>query len=77
MAKTKEELKAMFSDGKKPSGDDFAELIDGVEGPKGEPGTDGKDGSNGADGFGTEEQYDDIIERLDAIDAKLDESDTE
>jgi len=28
LAKTKEELKKMFSTGKKPTGDDFAELID-------------------------------------------------
>ncbi len=50
MAKTKEELKEMFSTGKKPTGDDFAALIDGVEGPKGEPGADGKDGAKGDKG---------------------------
>lgn len=53
MAKTKEELKEMFSTGKKPTGDDFAALIDGVEGPKGpkgEPGADGKDGEQGPQG---------------------------
>lgn len=37
---TKEELKEKFSTGKKPTGDDFAELIDGVEGPQGNPGQD-------------------------------------
>jgi len=56
---SKEELKQMFSTGKKPTGDDFAELIDGVEGPagpkgskgdKGEPGVDGKDGAQGPAG---------------------------
>ena len=56
---SKEELKQMFSTGKKPTGDDFAELIDGVEGPKGdkgdkgdkgEPGADGKDGAQGPAG---------------------------
>ena len=31
MAKTKEELKEMFSTGKTPTGVDFADLIDGVE----------------------------------------------
>ncbi|MCM3110038.1 hypothetical protein [Lederbergia lenta] len=55
---TKEELKEKFKTGKKPTGDDFAALIDGV---KGEPGSPGKDG---ADGFGTKAQYDDIIARL-------------
>lgn len=50
---TKEELKEKFSTGKKPTGEDFAELIDGVEGPqgpKGEPGADGKDGAKGDKG---------------------------
>lgn len=82
---TKAELKEMFSTGKKPTGDDFAELIDGTEGPrgeqgpKGEPGADGKDGAkgpkgdrgpagkDGSDGFGTEEQYNDIISRLEKL----------
>lgn len=32
---TKEELKEKFSTGKKPTGEDFAALIDGVEGPPG------------------------------------------
>ena len=53
---TKEELKEKFSTGKKPTGEDFAELIDGVKGPKGdkgdkgEPGADGKDGAQGPPG---------------------------
>src|SRR5699024_6783432 len=102
---TKEELKEKFSTGKKPTGEDFAELIEhqgvpgrdgakgdvgprGLEGPqgpageKGEPGTVGKTGpagkdgatgakgepgKDGADGFGTEEQYNDIISRLEAV----------
>lgn len=73
---TKAELKEKFSTGKIPTGDDFAELIDGVEGPqgpkgdkgdKGEPGTAGKDGADGKDGFGTEAQYNDIIARLEAL----------
>ncbi len=53
MAKTKEELKEAFSTGKKPTGDDFSDLIDGVEGPqgpKGEPGSDGQDGEQGPKG---------------------------
>ena len=50
MAKTKEELKEMFSTGKTPTGADFADLIDGVEGPQGPAGKDGKDGKDGAKG---------------------------
>lgn len=73
---TKEELKEKFATGKKPTGEDFALLIDGVEGPQGiqgEPGVAGKDGAKGAtgatgkDGFGTEAQYNDIISRLEAL----------
>lgn len=66
---TKEELKEKFSTGKKPTGEDFAELIDGVEGrkgedgkdgdqgPKGDPGTDGKDGEQGPPGKDAEPQF--------------------
>lgn len=69
MMASKEELKEMFDTGKKPTGDNFAELIDGVKGDKGskgdkgEPGTDGKDGSkgdtgaSGADGKDAENQF--------------------
>ncbi|MEK4024476.1 hypothetical protein [Sporosarcina sp. FSL W7-1283] len=76
MTKTKDELKEMFSTGKKPTGDDFAQLIEGVEGPqgpKGDKGTAGNKGDKGdkgdkgADGFGTEAQYNDIIARLEAL----------
>lgn len=70
---TKEELKEKFSTGKTPTGEDFAELIDGVGGPKGATGTAGKDGAKGEagkDGFGTETQYNDIISRLVAMEEK-------
>lgn len=50
MAKTKEELKVMFATGKKPTGADFAELIDGVEGPAGPQGETGPQGPAGAKG---------------------------
>lgn len=46
---------------------------DGAKGDKGDPGTNGSKGDKGdkgdkgADGFGTEEQYNDIISRLDAL----------
>lgn len=51
------------------------------EGPQGEPGNDGSDGSRGprgpqgergpagSDGFGTEEQYNDIVSRLEALES--------
>lgn len=48
--------------GKGPKGDP------GEPGPKGDPGTDG------ADGFGTEEQYNDIIARLEALEDEGGES---
>lgn len=72
---TIEELKELFSTGKKPTGADFASLIDGVKGEKGDKGEKGETGNNGADGvdgFGTEAQYNGIISRLDAIEARLD-----
>lgn len=47
---TKEELKEKFSTGKKPTGEDFAALIDGVEGPKGADGKDGEQGPKGEPG---------------------------
>lgn len=47
---TKEELKEKFSTGKKPTGADFAELIDGVVGPQGPAGADGSDGEQGPKG---------------------------
>lgn len=46
----KDDLKAKFATGKKPTGDDFAELIDGVEGPQGEKGPKGDAGTAGAKG---------------------------
>ena len=69
---TKEELKEKFSTGKKPTGADFAELIDGVVGPEGPAGKDGAKGATGTagkDGFGTKAEYDAIIARLEALEA--------
>lgn len=45
--------------------------IQGVAGAKGEKGDRGATGAKGADGFGTEEQYNDIIRRLEALEATL------
>lgn len=46
-----------------PAGKDGAK---GTKGDKGDPGTPGADGS---DGFGTETQYNDIIARIEALEA--------
>lgn len=45
-------------------------FLRGIELPGGEPGPQGPEGPRGPagdDGFGTEEQYDDIISRLEAL----------
>src|SRR5699024_3160464 len=47
---TKEQLKELFSTGKKPTGDHFAQLIDGGEGPQGPKGDAGPQGPKGKDG---------------------------
>ena len=47
-------------------GDPGADGAKGAKGDKGDPGTPGADG---ADGFGTEAQYNDIIARLEALEA--------
>ena len=49
-----------------PKGDKGDPGADGAKGDKGDPGTPGADG---ADGFGTEAQYNDIIARLEALEA--------
>ena len=41
----------------------------GPEGPEGPEGPQGPAGAGGADGFGTEAQYNDIIARLEALEA--------
>ena len=62
---TKEELKAVFITGAVPTEADFHNLIDAA----GEKGAKGDKGDPGADGFGTEAQYNDIIARLEALEA--------
>jgi len=42
----------------------------GIQGVKGDKGDTGATGAKGADGFGTKAQYDDIIARLVALEAK-------
>lgn len=43
--------------------------LQGPEGPQGPKGDTGAAGADGADGFGTEAQYNDIIARLEALEA--------
>ena len=50
-----------------PQGDPGADGAPGPAGPQGDPGPAGAPGADGADGFGTKEQYDDIIARLVAL----------
>lgn len=45
----------------------------GQEGPQGPPGPAGADGADGADGFGTEVEYNDLIARIEALEALHDE----
>ena len=42
---------------------------EGPEGPQGPKGDTGAAGADGADGFGTEAQYNDIISRIEALEA--------
>src|SRR5699024_8958850 len=46
--------------------------VDGKDGEQGTQGAPGKDGADGKDGFGTEAQYNDIISRLEALEAIVD-----
>ena len=50
-------------------GDRGPEGPQGPEGPEGPEGPQGPAGADGADGFGTEAQYNDIIARLEALEA--------
>lgn len=60
---------------KGPKGDTGPEGPEGLQGPagkdgaKGAKGDTGPAGADGADGFGTEAQYNDIIARLEALEA--------
>lgn len=67
---TKEELKKLFASGKKPTGEDFAKLIDGVEGPQGPKGPKGDKGNPGADGYPSQEQWEELVARVTAIEKK-------
>lgn len=42
---------------------------DGAKGAKGDPGAKGAKGDPGADGFGTEEQYNELVARIEALES--------
>ena len=52
-----------------PEGPQGPAGADGADGAKGAKGDKGDPGADGADGFGTEAQYNDIIARLEALEA--------
>lgn len=54
-----------------PPGKDGDQGPPGKDGDQGPPGKDGDQGPPGKDGFITEEQYNDIITRLDELDSKI------
>lgn len=64
----KEILKQKFATGQVPTGEDFAQLIDTV-GKPGADGTQGPKGEPGADGFPTEEQWNELVARVEALEA--------
>lgn len=50
-----------------PKGDPGADGQDGAQGPQGPQGEPGADGKDGADGFPTEEQWNELVARVDAL----------
>lgn len=80
---TKEELKSRLVTGHVLTEKDLHDILDvaGEQGPKGDPGTNGAKGAKGdpgakgakgdpgADGFGTEEQYNELVSRIEALES--------
>lgn len=80
---TKQELKSRLVTGHVLTEQDLHDILDvaGKQGPKGDPGTDGAKGAKGdpgakgakgdpgADGFGTEEQYNELVARIEALES--------
>ena len=71
---TKEELKTRLVTGHVLTEQDMKDILDvagepGAKGDKGEPGAKGDKGDPGADGFGTEEQYNELVARIEALEA--------
>lgn len=52
-----------------PKGDPGAKGETGDTGPKGDKGDTGAKGDPGADGFGTEEQYNELVARIEALES--------
>lgn len=53
------------------TGEQGEQGIQGPKGERGEQGPQGIQGPKGADGFGTEEQYNEIIRRIEALESAL------
>lgn len=69
---SKEKLKETFVKDAVPTEDDFHDLIDlagdiGRDGAKGDKGDKGSPGKDGKDGFPTEEQWNDLVARVEAL----------
>lgn len=77
---TKEELKSRLVTGHVLTEQDLHDILDvagepgpkgddGAKGAKGDPGAKGAKGDPGADGFGTEEQYNELVARIEALES--------
>ena len=65
---TKEELKSRLVTGHVLSQQDLHDILD-VAGEQGPKGAKGAKGDPGADGFGTEEQYNELVARIEALES--------
>lgn len=77
---TKEELKSRLVTGHVLTEKDLHDILDvagepgpkgdtGAKGAKGDTGAKGAKGDPGADGFGTEEQYNELVARIEALES--------
>lgn len=77
---TKEELKSRLVTGHVLTEQDLHDILDvagepgpkgdtGAKGAKGDTGAKGAKGDPGADGFGTEEQYNELVARIEALES--------
>lgn len=65
---TKEELKSRLVTGHVLTQQDLHDILD-VAGEQGPKGAKGAKGDPGADGFGTEEQYNELVARIEALES--------
>lgn len=79
---TKEELKSRLVTGHVLTEQDLHDILDvagepgpkgdtGAKGAKGDTGAKGAKGDPGADGFGTEEQYNELVARIEALESPV------